>query len=131
MGQIIKADIDGVEQKFEVLGSRHRSQAIAPTHFLSYHGELKDYTTGGVSSDTLCLRLLRKRHTASGAVFEETGAIRHPVDGECCLFRGTPYFIDGGNYLVGDEYPILKPIGTISEDGKTLYRNDGTNEAVE
>ncbi len=132
-GQIIKADIDGVEQSFEVLGSLSRNPRIQATHYLSYKGELKTTPLGDLGSDVMRLRLLRKRHTFGLNVYEEDG-IRPGVRGETVLemLAGNGSYTPA--YVFVEEtprsYTILKPIGTISEDGKTLWKNDGTNEPV-
>ena len=89
MGTIIKVSINSKEeQEFEIL----RINAIPyvkPTHFINGYGEIKEYAgykrdislPSAHEPDTY-LRLVRKRHTSGGVVFEETGEYRTLVIGD-------------------------------------------------
>ena len=101
------------------------------THWISQTGLIWDTNGDGPGEGWLGLRLIRKQHTFGDVVYEETGEVQSPrgIDGNKWWIGGVndSHATFGGSF---DAHPILKPIGTISEDGKTLYRNDGTSEPV-
>ena len=82
MGQIIKATFHGEEQEFEVLVSGKHG-----THRINGGGIFEN---SGSSWYEVPLRLIRKRHTFGGVVFEETGEVRPPGPDEW-------YLVNNGN----------------------------------
>ena len=127
MAQIIKAEIDGVEQSFESL--KVGDEGLT-THML-WAGDIHPAAEfrGNLRGERL--RLIRKRHTQGNVVYEETGEKRRPQEGERYLVEAQVHFEYGPSNRLETSYRIVKPIGIISDDGKTLHRNDGTSEAVE
>jgi len=105
---IIKADLDGTEREFEVLGRRSRGA----THLLGHNGLSEwDHTPSG---DDIFLRLISQRHTFGGVVYEETG-VRQAAPGEWFL----DHVGDGSSVrkpsinptrFTHQEWPILRPV---------------------
>jgi len=127
MGTIIIQKSTGLE--FEMLELASGDPPLTSTHFINQDGAIR---LGGnsINVPATWLRLLSKRHTFGGVVYEETGEERWVQQGE--YYMGTPervYYWEQKEETLRD-FTILKPIGTISEDGKVLHRNDGTSEAV-
>ena len=109
----IKAEFEGEELEFEVLGS-HYGQKDGTTHYFGYNGVIL-LARAPWSSDVMRLRLIRKRHTFGGGVFEETGEERKPEKDE--FYLGP--IVDGKGVCTqhgpsknhGATYPILLLVG--------------------
>lgn len=82
----IKATFEGQELEFEMLGVDTKTWPTA-THYLSNDGYLAQVRPGSYC-ETLFLRLIRKRHTFGGVVFEETGESRVAKTGDWTFFAG-------------------------------------------
>ena len=65
LSMIIKAPFEGEEQEFEVLPGSYGTA----THVITSDGSIEPWGYGYISR--LRLRILRKRHTSGGVVFEE------------------------------------------------------------
>lgn len=122
-------------ERFEVIpintvGVQHTHYMKKGGTYFEFDKDVLRYGPGVRAEDepAIYLRLLRKRHTFGGVVYEETGEERVPLLDEWAMTEDSVHYF---HYGAGLTRAILKPIGTISPDGKILYKNDGTNEAVE
>ena len=118
-------------REFEILGYGDGHCPKGWTHLLSHAGVLWSKEDARSSFDQMFLRLLHVRHTAGLNVYEETGEKRTVNKNDSYLNTNRNVNCWNLNETSPLAYTILKPIGTISEDGKTLHKNDGTHEAVE
>ena len=111
----IKAEIDGVEQEFEVLRMKHdevRKNGPA-THALD-NSEIKP-ANQVITTDPVYLRLIRPRHTfgpedGPKVVFEETGEHRRVKPGEWFVRSGALNYSNAQINQSIHEHPILRPV---------------------
>lgn len=122
MGTTIKAQFDGEEREFEVLGARskHRPAEIndfgltgQATHFFDIEGLI--LPTNHPSTSYGFLRLVRPQYTFGEVVFEETGEHRVPQVGEWFISSFFPNVIYAGQGESTYPKTILRPISLTGE----------------
>lgn len=107
MGQIIKATIDDQEQEFEMVGDSDAGRTHCE-HIITRDGVIKPRGHG--HTQRVRLRLIRKRHTFGGVVFEETGKTRTLMPGEWGLRHGLIQFSNAEINNTVEEYAILRHV---------------------
>lgn len=110
---IIKAEWNGQEQEFEVLGGEPNDGSTVfykdhATHIFNNCGSIKPVLTQWRAY--MYLRLINKRHSHGGVVFEETGEVRKARYREWYLDNGRPTFGLYSDEIPEDDCPILRPV---------------------
>ena len=95
----IKATIDGEELEFEMLDEHEHS-----SHYIDRHGDIRE--TGDHRAQMVPLRLICKRHTFGGIVFEE-GGLEYDVKGKWVLGHG-PTYAEWSDQTIA--YRVLHPV---------------------
>ena len=101
----IKAELNGKEQEFEVLGQDTHEPF---THWFDSHSTIRGAREEGYH--LLNLRLIRPRHTFGGVVFEETGEYRQLVEGDWFTEKGHFPFYATPTVLGNVPHTILRPV---------------------
>ena len=109
---IIKATIDGEELEFEVLGGK---LGVETTHIISGRGNIELLDVNNNIHAQTHLRLIRKRHSFCGVVFEETGEVRIAHIGEAWL-RGDGTVCLESLGRTAEALPILRPVSIEAPD---------------
>ena len=128
MGTIMIDEATG--RRFEWIGDTRKNTV---THCVNKETGFIYEPQGNEHAYDVGLRLISPRHTFGGVVYEETGEKRrHFKRGEAFLgsISKRVEVQQDDTWTYSYDLIVVKPIGTISDDGKTLYRNDGTTEDV-